>query len=372
MKQAFHRKKILFLFHFCVMCACFAAFGMGGAVDARPQSKTQKRKATKRKVVRKKPVKPTSHRVASKARITPAMLRGKIVFMQDFDVWIINSDGSGKRKILAKPFGGNSIEFSPNYSHVAFLYDPPNDDPYLSNELFIMRIDGSQKRQLTNSGYVDSLSSPRFSPDGRQILYTRWTGNHWGGPMNDDADIWVVNVDGSEHRCVIGDYSEPDATHSGAAWSRDGKRLFFWLTKGDIPESTDATPPIFEPYSATLEGEDVRPLEEQWNKFVLPEISPDGLWRISESRWDARNRKYSPLTLENLQNRTTQPLTTDGNTIYSGVRWSPDSQMIAVQWSRSVSENNLSRTISGIDIMRRDGTQRKRLLDNATLIKWLP
>ena len=71
------------------------------------------------------------------------------------EVFAMNSNGSGQHRI--SPAGGNSQgpSFSPGGQWVAFTayFDHPNDDH--GCEIYIMRIDGSDLRRLTDNDYCD-------------------------------------------------------------------------------------------------------------------------------------------------------------------------------------------------------------------------
>ena len=91
--------------------------------------------------------------------------------------------------------------------HVAFVYD---------RDLWIADRDGSNPRRLTSHEGVES--SPRFSPDGKQVAFTgRYDGNQ---------DVYVIPVEGGSPKRL---------THTIRArtWSRDsppdGKAVLFCL-----------------------------------------------------------------------------------------------------------------------------------------------
>ena len=79
-------------------------------------------------------------------------------------------------------------------------------------QLYVMRLDGTEHRQITDGG---NPFSTRFSPDGRQVIYT-------DNARKDQSGIWIVNVDGTNAHRVF-----PVAKNkSGSAcWSPDGKRI---------------------------------------------------------------------------------------------------------------------------------------------------
>jgi TolB protein len=75
---------------------------------------------------------------------------------------------------------------SPRGDRVAFMSDSTN-----KWEVYVVNIDGSGRRQLTDSGgYNSGLLT--WSPDGSHIAFVSDRGNQWA--------IWVMKSDGSEER----------------------------------------------------------------------------------------------------------------------------------------------------------------------------
>ena len=90
-----------------------------------------------------------------------------------------------------------------------------------NHDIYIQNIDGSDMKPLTKGPKTDWYS--HFSPDGKQVLYTRskmdWT-------VETDAnyperwDTWVINSDGTGEKMLI-----PQSTW--ANWTRDGKSIVY-------------------------------------------------------------------------------------------------------------------------------------------------
>jgi len=78
------------------------------------------------------------------------------------EVFVMNSDGSNQHQI--SPAGGNSQgpSFSPDGQWVAFTayFDHLNEDH--GCEIYILRVNGSDLRRLTNNDYCDY--QPRWGP----------------------------------------------------------------------------------------------------------------------------------------------------------------------------------------------------------------
>jgi dipeptidyl aminopeptidase/acylaminoacyl peptidase len=88
----------------------------------------------------------------------------------------------------------------------------------------------------------ESVATPQISPDGAQVVYTRT----WTDKVNDrfENDIWIINADGTKNRFLV--------KGSSPRWSPDGKRLIYtapgqpsgnqiwmkWMDSGDETQLT--------------------------------------------------------------------------------------------------------------------------------------
>jgi len=115
------------------------------------------------------------------------LLGQRLVRPNKMDLWIMNADGSGKRRIThlgAASFGpswtadGKKIIFSSNH----------HTDPKLGNfDLFLVNPDGSGLEQVTTAPTFDGF--PMFSADGRSLV---WASNrHDANPH--ETNIFVAD-----------------------------------------------------------------------------------------------------------------------------------------------------------------------------------
>ena len=118
--------------------------------------------------------------------------------------FIIQPDGSNLIN-LSESLGVRPTEAqSPDRTKILFRSNRTGD-----NEIFVMDVDGSNRVNLTND--PESDQTPRWSRDGRQILWNR------SGPWR----IFVMNADGSNKR-DLGEGYRP-------TWSPDGRMIGFTL-----------------------------------------------------------------------------------------------------------------------------------------------
>jgi len=111
---------------------------------------------------------------------------------------------------------GGRIAFTRRTITTTFICNPfPNCTGKQTNreaDVYVMNADGSDVRQLTSTAEVDEVD-PSFSPDGTKLAYFRWPekGRNSDGAPEAEGEIWVVNADGGgAHR--VADGSNPDWT----------------------------------------------------------------------------------------------------------------------------------------------------------------
>jgi formylglycine-generating enzyme required for sulfatase activity len=193
--------------------ACFGADSYGfrrvrksDAIDAyvnpivdavRPGNPAVQSPQEEKKAVNSKPATPAP---AADGKIDTAKLKGTIVFV---------SDRSGTLKIWS------------------------------------MHASGKDAKQLTKGDDADA--DPRFSPDGKRILYTTLRG---GFP-----EIWLMNHDGSDAKSVT--------KGSQGSWSPDGKSILFIRDNQTYVREMDS-------------GKEKRITPEKWERCGVPAFSPDG------------------------------------------------------------------------------------------------
>jgi beta-lactamase regulating signal transducer with metallopeptidase domain/Tol biopolymer transport system component len=103
---------------------------------------------------------------------------------------------------------------------------------HADSQLYLVQPDGSGRKRLTNAGSSSSRNEhPRFSPDGRRIVYLQ-TGHQGDNVRDVRFSLRTIDIDGTDDREILGETrvgSTPnEATWTApmaARWSPDGKHL---------------------------------------------------------------------------------------------------------------------------------------------------
>jgi Tol biopolymer transport system component len=110
----------------------------------------------------------------------------------DFEVCVVNADGTGLERITDAPGISGPASWSPDGSMLVFGSNRDSSPASVSQcgDIFVMRPDGSDVTKLTDGSTRNCLSS--WSSDGH-ILFS----SDRQDPGGED-DLWVMNADGSD------------------------------------------------------------------------------------------------------------------------------------------------------------------------------
>ena len=263
-------------------------FNSGLVASAKPKARVTKKAASK----------PTAPLKAKP--LSPAQLQGKVVYVLNRDVWAIEPQTRQKfllYKNLFFPadknpnnysevygsglnFGRADIAWSLDRTQVAFTYRKPE---FQGSELFVMRWDGSGKRQISTGNYESEISTPRWNPNGKILAYTEHSNYRMGGPGYGWQRIGFSMVDKAAAPI---DVKIEGQTSFEPFWSRDGKSLLYSQSPQEVDymEFDSVTQKV-----AALDGAPATDYKGNWSDFLLNNESSNGQWLAQR---DSQIREY--------------------------------------------------------------------------------
>ncbi len=153
----------------------------------------------------------------------------------DLDVYIMAIDGTDVKRLTDEVGYDGGAVFSPDGSKIAWRASRPADEEGRAKfkalldkglvrpsqlELFVMDVDGSNKRQVTKNGKANF--GPFFAPDGKRILYC----SNQDCPKGRSFDLYLVGLDGTGTERVTWYSNDAHDDFDGfPMFSPDGKRL---------------------------------------------------------------------------------------------------------------------------------------------------
>lgn len=198
------------------------------------------------------------------------IVEAKIVFRIDGDLYIMNDDGSSRRKLTENTTTKDSRpRWSPDGTKIAFIRYMAKGDMH-SSELFIINADGTDPQRLTHNNVADGY--PSWSPDGQYIAFR--------SSRSGNREVYVIEV--ATRTLTQLTFAEAHEHDSSTApdWSPDGSQITFerFLSTRDRVGAGFAGKSI---YVMSADGQRQRPLQplRQIDDNVMqfePRFSADG------------------------------------------------------------------------------------------------
>lgn len=124
----------------------------------------------------------------------------------DLDIYTMDADGGNVRQLTHEPGYDGGAFFSPDGTQIVYRGSRPANEQELADyrrllqqglvrptrlDIYVMNADGSDKRRLTDNGAANF--APFFHPNGRQIIFS----SNMHDPRGRNFDLYLINTDGS-------------------------------------------------------------------------------------------------------------------------------------------------------------------------------
>lgn len=188
------------------------------------------------------------------------------------EVFIMDADGTNVRRLTDHPASDGHPHWSPDGARIIFnsaRTTPDLKEPWSRqwHEIFTMKTDGSDVRQLTHCKSICTYGV--MSPDGRKIAYRKVTqtpGFNWDMTMGArNSEIFVADADGGNEVNV----SKSAAYDGWPMWSPDGQWLLFSTNR-------NGKPLVGELFVVRPDGTGLHQISTTKESLVQPSWSKDG------------------------------------------------------------------------------------------------
>lgn len=156
----------------------------------------------------------------------------------DLELYTMNPDGSNQVRLTHEVGYDGGGFFSPDNKRIVFRANHPSTPEAVADyksllaeglirpsalEIFVMNVDGSEKRQVTRNGAANFC--PYFHPNGRQIIFV----SNMDDPKKRNFDIYLINIDGTGLERVTFNQS----FDGFPMFNKDGTKLVFASNRND-------------------------------------------------------------------------------------------------------------------------------------------
>lgn len=135
----------------------------------------------------------------------------------DDAIWVMRTDGSGRRRVATGPHGAQDPNVSPDGRTLTFVGASGDDDS--QQALFAVGMDGTGLRQLTSYS-LDVAIKHDWSPDGHHIVLSD------NANVDGPANVATVDPDGSHLTYLTHYAARPGSAYVGS-YSPDGRWIVY-------------------------------------------------------------------------------------------------------------------------------------------------
>jgi len=278
---------------------------------------------------------------------SPTAVYNKIAFTRqqsttDWDIWIMDADGSNQTKLLDSDAKDMNPHFSPAGKYIAFSRTS-GSSPNFTNDVYIMNSDGTNATNLT-SDVSESCVGPKFAWNESRLAFFR---NYMGSGFV----LCTMNLDGTNKQ-YINDQAGNPVVGDSPFFTPDGQWVVFQRVNPDQLKGAI--------YKVPAAGGNVIQLTNTSDFYELPRVSPDGQFVIC---------KYNPIAggkadIAKFSINQTPPTSNVAN-LTNTMNEDEDSPMYSYEGDRIAYMGTAGTTSMEIWTMNPDGSVRTRLTNNS-------
>jgi TolB protein len=155
----------------------------------------------------------------------------------DLDIYTMDAAGGNVRQLTTEPGYDGGAFFSADGQLIVYRASHPSESQELADyrrllaqglvrptklDIYVMNADGSNKRRLTNNGAANF--APFFHPNGRQIIFS----SNVNDPRGRNFDLYLINLDGTGLERI----TTHEQFDGFPMFNRAGTRLVFASNRG--------------------------------------------------------------------------------------------------------------------------------------------
>src|ERR1035437_7027965 len=165
----------------------------------------------------------SSHANGADCPAKPDPSKGYVWGLDPFDIYTVNRDGTGLKRITNYNTYTAEGVLSPDGKRVVFTSLKDGD-----LDIYTMNVDGTDVRQLTHQAGYDG--GPWWTHDGTRLIFS----SNYKNPRSGNFDLFMVGLDGSGLEQITTD----EGFDGFPMFSPDGKKLI-WVSQRVDPKSSD-------------------------------------------------------------------------------------------------------------------------------------
>jgi TolB protein len=131
----------------------------------------------------------------------------------DWEIYLMRPDGSEIIQLTDTPYNEGWPVWTPDGTQIVYTSNETGND-----EIYIMNADGTNPQRLTDRPDSNELF-PSVSPDGTRVIFSSQV------PAVNEGNIWIMNIDGSDPRQL----TSTAALNNIPAWCPAGD-LIVWVS----------------------------------------------------------------------------------------------------------------------------------------------